>query len=386
MTEKTILLVDDEAGIRKVLGISLADSGYTVHTAESGEEALRMFKEIAPAIVLTDIKMPDMDGIELLRRIKQENPDTEVIMFTGHGDMELAIKSLKYEATDFVTKPINDDVLEIALKRARERISMRNTLREYTENLERLVEEKAQQLLEAERMAAVGQTITELSHTIKNMADGLKGSIFVLGKGIELDNRKYLLEGWKMAEGNPDKIRNLSLDLLNYGKYADVHFSLCDPNTPAKEAAKLMRSKAKEQGVKLKMELDCELKPIYFDPDAIHRCLLNLVTNAIDACSEGKAAGKGKKVIVKTLSSKGWGVEYQVIDNGGGMDAEISGKIFQSFFSTKGTHGTGIGLMMTKKIVNQHEGDIQVTSKKGKGTTIIMRLPERLPERTESSL
>lgn len=377
MTENTILLVDDEAGIRKVLGISLADSGYSVHTAENGAQALRMFKKIAPPIVLTDIKMPDMDGIELLRRIKEENPDTEVIMFTGHGDMDLAIKSLKYEATDFVTKPINDDVLEIALKRAWERISMRQKLKEYTQNLEELVEEKAAKLLEAERMAAVGQTITELSHTIKNMADGLKGSIFVLGKGIELDNKKYLLEGWKMVEGNIEKIRNLSLDLLNYGKYADVHFSVCDPNTPAKEVFKLMQSKAKDQGIKLHKELHSDLQPFCFDLEAIHRCLLNLVTNAIDACSEGKAAGKSKKVIVRTLPAKSWGVEYQVIDNGSGMDEEVSNKIFQNFFSTKGTHGTGIGLMMSKKIVDQHGGIIEVKSKKGKGSTFIVRLPMR---------
>ena len=140
--DNTILLVDDEAGIRKVLGISLQDSGYDVHTAESAKEALRLFEAVAPPIVLTDIKMPDMDGIELLRRIKKINPDTEVIMFTGHGDMGLAIKSLKNDATDFVTKPINDEVLEIALKRARERISMRRQIREYTENLERLVAER----------------------------------------------------------------------------------------------------------------------------------------------------------------------------------------------------------------------------------------------------
>ncbi|MGD8228079.1 MAG: response regulator, partial [Desulfobacteraceae bacterium] len=124
MAEK-ILLVDDEEGIRKVLSISLSDSGYHVFTAKSGEEALKIFKEQAPPIVMTDIKMPGMDGIELLQKMKQENPDAEVIMITGHGEMELAIQSLKHEATDFITKPINDDALEIALKRAKERISLR---------------------------------------------------------------------------------------------------------------------------------------------------------------------------------------------------------------------------------------------------------------------
>ena len=95
--DNTILLADDEEGIRKVLGISLADSGYEVLTAENGEEALKIFRDAGPSIVLTDIKMPGMDGIELLRKIKLENPDTEVIMITGHGDLDLAIKSLKYD-------------------------------------------------------------------------------------------------------------------------------------------------------------------------------------------------------------------------------------------------------------------------------------------------
>jgi signal transduction histidine kinase len=379
MADNSILLVDDEAGIRRVLGISLQDSGFDVYTAENGKEALRLFKEIAPPIVLTDIKMPDMDGIELLRRIKKENSDVEVIMFTGHGDMDLAIKSLKYEATDFVTKPINEEVLDIALKRAQERIAMRRQLREYTENLERMVEEKAKKLVEAERMAAVGQTVTELSHAIKNIANGLKGSIFVLGKGIELDDKKYLLEGWEMAEGNLKKIKNLSLDLLHYGKYADPTFKMGDPHQPVQEVVALMASKAKEHGIDLKMELSSEIKTLRFDPDGIHRCLLNLVTNAIDACNADDPADKDRTVTVRTIKPEDWAIEYQVVDTGIGMDKKTRDKLFQSFFSTKGTSGTGIGLMMTKKIVDQHQGAIQVTSQKGVGSTVIVRLP-RQPE------
>ena len=381
--KNTILLVDDEAGIRKVLGISLQDSGYDVHTAENGQEALRLFKEIAPPIVLTDIKMPDMDGIELLRHIKEESPDTEVIMFTGHGDMGLAIKSLKYDATDFVTKPINDEVLDIALKRARERITMRSLLKEYTENLERLVEEKAQKLVEAERMAAVGQTVTELSHTIKNIANGLKGSIFVLGKGIELDNKQYLHEGWKMVEGNVEKIKNLSLDLLNYGKYADVVFTVGDANAPVVEVVQLLESRATSQGIALKAELSDQLAPMRFDPEGIQRCLLNLVTNAIDACGEDDAPGK--TVTVRTKKPENWAVEYQVIDTGSGMTQDVQDKIFQSFFSTKGIHGTGIGLMMTQRIVDQHQGIIEVASEKAAGSTISIKLPSPNPDMPENA-
>ena len=373
--DNTILLVDDEAGIRKVLGISLQDSGYDVHTAENGQEALRLFKEIDPPIVLTDIKMPDIDGIELLRRIKEEDPDTEVIMFTGHGDMDLAIKSLKHDATDFVTKPINDEVLDIALKRAQERIALRRQLREYTLNLEKLVAEKAQKLIEAERLAAVGQTVSELSHAIKSIANGLKGGIFVLGKGIELDNKQYLHEGWKMVEGNVDKIKNLSLDLLNYGRYADIALVSADANAPVLEVVQLLEARAKEEGIALKVELSDQLSPLQLDPEGIHRCLLNIVTNAMDACEGDDITNK--TVTIRTLKPEGWAVEYQVIDSGAGMTADVRDRIFQSFFSTKGSRGTGIGLMMTKKIVDQHQGVIKVTSEQAAGTTVIIKLPRR---------
>ncbi|MCJ7595912.1 MAG: response regulator, partial [Desulfobacterales bacterium] len=115
--EESILVVDDEKDICEVLAISLSDLGYKVSTAGNGEEALSLFERVRPSIVLTDIRMPGIDGIELLRRIKQQYPETEVILITGHGDMDLAIRSLKLEATDFITKPINDDLLEVALKR-----------------------------------------------------------------------------------------------------------------------------------------------------------------------------------------------------------------------------------------------------------------------------
>jgi len=134
--EKRLLLVDDEADIREVLSLALNDIGYQVFTAEDGEDALTVFQKELPPIVLTDIKMPGLDGIELLRKIKVKRPDTEVIMITGHGDMDLAIESLKFKAADFITKPINIDILEIALKKVEEKIIIRRKLVEHTESLE----------------------------------------------------------------------------------------------------------------------------------------------------------------------------------------------------------------------------------------------------------
>ena len=377
--EKSILLVDDEPGIRKVLGITLSDMGYRVITAQNGLEALSKFEDEKPPIVLTDIKMPEMDGIELLRQVKLKRPDTEVIMITGHGDMDLAIKSVKYEATDFVTKPINDEILEIALNRAQERIAMRRKLNEYTQNLEHLVQEKTKKLVEAERLAAVGQTVAGLSHAIKNITGGLKGGAFVLEKGFELSDQKYLMQGWEMVKGNVAKITNLSLDLLNYAKDTDLDLQASDPNQPAREVVDLMRPKARELGIELQKDFSDRQQTGQFDADLIYRCLLNLVTNAIDACIHA-AAGKRKKiVVVRTRAKRDGGIEYQVQDNGCGMNAEVKKNIFQRFFSTKGSEGTGIGLMITQKIVHEHQGEITVESEEGAGSTFIIRIPKKQP-------
>ncbi|MCG8637690.1 MAG: response regulator, partial [Desulfobacterales bacterium] len=146
-----VLLVDDEKGIRRVLGIALADAGYEVETAEDGRKAALMVDRLQPDIVLTDIRMPGMDGIELLKTIKAGFPDIEVIMITGHGDLKLAIESLKMDAVDFITKPINNDILEIALKRARDRIDTRKKLALYTRGLEDLVREKTRKLAASEK-------------------------------------------------------------------------------------------------------------------------------------------------------------------------------------------------------------------------------------------
>ena len=145
MKEK-VLIADDEEDIRDLLGLLLEDLGFEVIKAGDGNSAFSLFQQARPSIVLTDIKMPGMDGIQLLKRVKAEDPDAEVIMISGHGDLNLAIESLKYQAADFITKPIDDALLTHALQKVQEKISLKQELRNYTENLENLVAEKSAKL------------------------------------------------------------------------------------------------------------------------------------------------------------------------------------------------------------------------------------------------
>ncbi len=120
----TILVIDDEKPILSMFELFLGTYGYTVLTAENGEQGLDIFARERPPIVLTDIKMPGMDGLEVLKRIKEINPLTEVIVITGHGDIDIAVKALNLNATDFINKPIEDNALDAALSRAKERLSL----------------------------------------------------------------------------------------------------------------------------------------------------------------------------------------------------------------------------------------------------------------------
>ena len=381
-----ILLVDDEDGIRKVLGLTLADRGYVVKTAENAEKGLALYREFQPPIVLTDIKMPGMDGLELLRAIKAQGAggagqDVEVILITGHGDIDLAIQGIKLDATDFVTKPISDDALDIALRRAHERLDMRRAIREHTENLEQLVAQKTRELLAAERLAAVGQTVAGLSHAIKNLASGLEGSIFLLGKGLELDRRAYLEQGWEMLKDNVEKIKNLSLEMLRYARPEALKPAPCDPLLPAREVVELLQLKARAAGVELTLVFAPDMPQILplalIDAEAVHRCLMNLVGNALDAC---QAAGfgpenPGGRVVLEVRALPEGGVRYRVADNGCGLDETARSRLFEAFFSTKGEGGSGLGLMTTKKIVEEHGGSIAVASNPGGGTTFAIHLP-----------
>ncbi len=176
-----VLLIDDEEGIRKVMGIALRDAGYVVWIAESGEQGLEIFRREQPALVLTDIKMPGIDGIEVLRRVKEMETDSEVIIITGHGEMELAISALQLEASDFITKPIHDEAMFLALKRAKEKISLKRQLRDYTVNLELRVQEATAEI----------QRINDFqANLINNSLDGIvagneKGEIVIFNASAQ---------------------------------------------------------------------------------------------------------------------------------------------------------------------------------------------------------
>ncbi len=373
--DNLILLVDDEQDIREVLQMALADAGYDVLQAENGRQALDLFLQKQPPIVITDIKMPVMDGIQLLRRIKQEAPDTEVIMITGHGDMDLAVRSLKHEATDFITKPIHVDALEIALKRVQEKILMRRKLHEYTTNLERLLKEKSEL---QDHLSSLGLMIGSISHGIKGLLTGLDGGMYLLESGLARQNENTIAEGWETVKVMVERIRKMVLDILFYAKKRDLQWEQVDVTCFAREVARLVAAKIEKLPIELTCDIQETLGACKIDPGYVHAALMNIFENAIDACQRKEDCPRHDlRFCVWTQDDQ---IKFSVSDTGIGMDPETLSKLFTVFFSSKGRKGTGLGLFIANKIVAQHGGRIEVSSKPGQGSCFTITIPRCRPE------
>jgi PAS domain S-box-containing protein len=227
---------------------------------------------------------------------------------------------------------------------------------------------------EAERLAAVGETVAGIAHGIKNVLMGLEGGMYAVNTGIELADDERIARGWHTLEENVERISEFVKEFLDFAKGRKTTVAMVDPNAPAQEVSDLFRERAAQAGVKLEVDLQPDLEDAPLDRDAIHSCLSNLVSNAIDACM---VAEKTREFVVTLSSRQEDGILiYEVADNGLGMDYEISKKVFSKFFTTKGSdRGTGLGLLTTKRMVHQHGGQISFTSTEGEGSVFRIELP-----------
>ena len=385
---KKLLIIDDERPILEMLEISLASEGYDVFTAESGKAGLEIFGRENPKLILTDIKMPGMDGVEVLKRIKEKDSEAEVIVITGHGDMDSAVAALRCGASDFLTKPIRDEALMLTLERAKQKISIAQQLKDYAENLEQTVEKRTRELRKAqedlvksERLATIGETVAGVAHYIKNILNGLRGGMYKVNSAMAKHKPEQMKDGWDMVQRNIEKVSQLVLELLSYSKERSPEQKTCSPNQIVAEVVELLKQKADENSIKLNVLFDPNIKEADFDPKGIHDALLNLVSNAIDACIYDENTSKSWEVTVKTgTETTDSGIEkilFEVSDNGCGMNPEIRSKVFTRFFSTKEGQGTGLGLLITQKIIQEHGGKITMVSQEGVGTTFLVLLDRK---------
>jgi len=373
MTNKAkILIVDDNVDTVELLTKRFHAEGYDTSEAYDGEQALKQVKEYQPDIILLDIMMPKIDGYEVSKRLKSydNTKHIPIIMLSAKARVPDKIKGLDLGADDYIVKPF--DYRELS-----QRVKYWVTVKVEVEERLTKIRQLEKELIQSERLTAVGQTVASLAHYVKNILFGLKGGIYLVNEALKENDTDSLKDGWDLVESNMGRISGLVLNLLDYSKERKPEYEKCFPNEIANEICKLMEASAKEYEIKIVEDFDPSMGDAVMDPKGIHRCLLNVVSNAIDACIYDSNEEKKWGVQVRTILENDGTVRFEVSDNGCGMDEEVKKKLFTSFFTTKEGRGTGLGLLNTQKIVQEHDGTITFESQPGKGSTFTIRLPYR---------
>jgi PAS domain S-box-containing protein len=233
--------------------------------------------------------------------------------------------------------------------------------------------------IEVERFAAVGQTVAGLAHGIKNILMGLEGGMYVVNSGIDRNDNNLVSSGWKMLENNITKISTVVKEYLQFARGTEIQVELANPAEIAKDVFNLYRDLADQDGISLTLDVQDGIKDAPLDPEGIHTCLANLISNALDAC---EFSDKTRKKISLSCHEVDGTIVYEVRDNGTGMDYEVKKKVFSNFFTTKASgQGTGLGLLVTRRVVFEHGGEVSFESVLRRGTVFKIELPRnRLPK------
>jgi signal transduction histidine kinase len=226
-----------------------------------------------------------------------------------------------------------------------------------------------------ERLAAIGAIVAGLSHCLKNTLNGLRGGVYVVERAMENNNAERLEQGWKVLTSSVREIERLSLDMLYFSREHQPKLDLVDPNAVLSEVVDLLTASAANQGIEVRAELDQTIDKMHLDRLAIYRAVLNLASNAVDACVDSEEGGDS--VVVRSLATEDE-VLISVEDNGAGISERTQKRMFEQFFSTKLGRGTGLGLPVVKKILEEQGGSMDVESTVGVGTTFTIHLP-RVP-------
>jgi signal transduction histidine kinase len=227
------------------------------------------------------------------------------------------------------------------------------------------------------QLTLMGRAVAGMAHRVKNILMGLEGGIFVVNTGLEVDDRESISEGWEMVERNVERVSQIVKDLLYCSKDRVPEFvdGVC-PNDVVRDVYDLFADRLAEQDIELRIEPSEDPQCGTFDPEGLHNLLCNLVSNAVDACRFDPSEDKRLHTITLRCLQDGDGsTVLEVEDDGAGIPEDMNNKVFEDFFSSKGSEGTGIGLLVVQKVAEEHGGKVSFTSIPGKGTTFSVRIP-----------
>ena len=422
--KKTILMAEDDVIVRRSTAVYLQNRDYRVLEADNGRQALELFRAEHPDLVLSDLRLPEIDGMELLRIIVTESPDTPVVIVSGMGTLNDAIEAVRLGAWDYIAKPIQDMALLLhAVERALERSRLLRESRRYQETLEQKIREKTAELqkqqaesFHSQKLESVGRLAAGIAHEINTPTQYVGSNIEFLDEAFadirelvevltdqlaaageqdlcpelagaieeKLDeiDWPYLLEeiprALSQSRDGVHRVTSIVRAMKEFSHPGSREKTLTDLNNIIENTVTVARNEWKYVA-NVETDLAPDLPAVPCLTDEMGQVILNMLVNATHAIEEklGKNPDERKGLIKITSARDGDWVEIRIADDGNGIPAEARGKIFEPFFTTKEVgRGTGQGMAIAHDVIcKKHDGQITFETETGKGTTFIIRLP-----------
>ncbi len=379
----TILTIEDDLLIRKSISTFLQNLGYVILQAADGAEGLELFHRAHPDLVLTDLRLPKVDGMEVLSVIRSESPETPVIIASGMGTLGDAIQALKLGARDYVTKPITDmNLIRYAVERALEHADLVRENKKYQLHLEEEVQKKTAELHQSQKLEAIGTLAGGIAHDFNNILAAIMG--FTELALLKTEQESDVAENLQQVMKASNRAKDLVLQILTFSRKTETDRHPVQASLIIKEVIKMLQATLPAT-VQLQPHIIAKETRILADPTELHQLLTNLCTNAFHALPDEQGT------ISITLDewtmaendlekypglSTGRHLRLIVSDSGCGIHPEAISNIFDPFFTTKEKgQGTGLGLSVVHGIITACKGSIKVASEVGQGSTFTILFP-----------
>jgi signal transduction histidine kinase len=376
-----ILIVDDELGPRESLKFILTPT-YQVIVARDGLEGLEKFEACTPDLVISDIRMPRLDGIQFLKRIRERNHDIPFILITGCGTVESAQQAVRGGAFDYISKPYNIREIHEVVRRALEAAREKRETHSLMDELRQVNTRMEEQLADMEKKATVGELSAEMIHDLNNPLCVLQGYLELLKGSIHskrhlpLDEEREFLD---VIREQFDRCIRLTRSFLNFARQPGLQWERTNVNDLLRDTLNLLNARLKEKRLKLELELAPELPVVWTPRSSLQQVVFNLALNAVQAMeSKGSSLTIRTRLVPAPQPGAPPEIELSVIDDGPGVPAAIRERIFEPFFSTKDKDkGTGLGLAICRRVATSLDGELTLVSQEGEGTAFHLRFPQR---------
>ena len=380
--DAAILIVDDERSMVRLLEQLLAHAGYQKLSGTSDpREVVRLCDELEPDLVMLDLRMPHLDGIEVLHQLKRRRAETylPVLVLTADVSRESKRAALEAGASDFVTKPFEQTELLLRVRNLLEMRFLHRDLRRQNETLEVQIQERTHQLLEAGKLATMGNLLAGVAHELNSPLSVILGQVGLFSQtGVDPKARARVKDIGEAAERCVRIVRSF-LTMARRHPPERGHVSL---NHLLREAVELLSFELRIASIEIVYDLERDLPLVWADGHQLKQVIVNLVTNARQAVQD--SAPPRQLRLATRYDERHSSVGIEVADSGPGIPAELRARVFEPFFTTKPDgEGTGLGLALARGMVEGHGGSIEIESTPGEGARFIISLPLGAPPESQ---